>query len=392
VVAVRVARAALSPTLKLGASFTRNSEAQQIAFPVPGTGRLQSFKVGSANVLDVRTEALYTLTSGGRDPALVRAAEAAESARRHDRDQAESDLTLRVSQEFYRALAARRLEAAATDALTSARAHRSVSAARVRAGVVARLDSLQAQVDVAQRANALVRAQEAVRVSRVELESTIGAPLDTSRSLVEPGRPGALDADPAAAVDRALQARPELASLDESLRENASKLEAARDARHPQLNLSATAEYLGPNLEEQWWNTDVPGLRTYKLYTTLGLSMPLYDAGLVRARAGEVAADRAGLAARREDQALTVRREVEQAVSDVQVAYTLWQSDSSRVAAAGEALRIAEAGYKGGTVTGADVRAAEAGLADARAEEAQSLMDYWTARASLQHATGGREE
>ena len=390
--AVREARAALSPTLRLGANFTRNSEAQEVYFPVPGTNRAQTFKLGSANVLDVRTEAQYTLTSGGRDPALVHAAEAAESARRHDRDQAESDLMLRVSQAFYRAVAARRLEAAATDAVTSARAHRSVSAARVRAGVVPRLDSLQAQVDLAQRANALVRAHEAVRLARVELESAIGAPLDESRALVEPGRPNAQLPDPALALDRALHARPELASLDESLRENASRLDAARAARRPQVNLSATAEYLGPNLNEQWWNTDIPGLKTYRLFTTLGLSMPLYDAGLVRARAGEVAADRAGLAARREDQALTVRREVAQAVSDVQVAYALWESDSSSVAAAGEALRIAEAGYKGGTVTGADVRAAEAGLADARAEEAQSLMDYWTARASLQHATGGREE
>jgi outer membrane protein TolC len=58
------------------------------------------------------------------------------------------------------------------------------------------------------------------------------------------------------------------------------------------------------------------------------------------------------------------------------------------VAAANEALRFAEEGYKGGTATAPDVRDAEASLADARAEEAQSLMDYWTARASLDHATG----
>src|SRR5438552_3286879 len=109
--AVREARAALSPTLRLGANFTRNSEPQQIVFPVPG-GPGQTFKLGSANVLDVRTDAQYTLTSGGRDAALVRAAEAAQSSRRHDREQAEADLTLRVAQAFYRALAARRRESA----------------------------------------------------------------------------------------------------------------------------------------------------------------------------------------------------------------------------------------------------------------------------------------
>ena len=75
-------------------------------------------------------------------------------------------------------------------------------------------------------------------------------------------------------------------------------------------------------------------------------------------------------------------------MSDARVALTLWQSDSSRVAAAREALRLAEAGYKGGTVPATEVRDAESAVADARAEEAQSLMDYWSARAALDHAVG----
>jgi outer membrane protein TolC len=58
------------------------------------------------------------------------------------------------------------------------------------------------------------------------------------------------------------------------------------------------------------------------------------------------------------------------------------------VATAREALHVAEAGYRGGTANGTDVRDAETALADARADEAQSAMDYWTARASLDHAMG----
>ena len=36
--AIREARAALSPTLRLGAGFTQFSEAQRVAFPIPGAG------------------------------------------------------------------------------------------------------------------------------------------------------------------------------------------------------------------------------------------------------------------------------------------------------------------------------------------------------------------
>jgi outer membrane protein len=385
--AVREARAALSPTLRLGASFVQNSEAQRTVFAIPGAPGPTAIKLGSASMLDVRTEAQVPLTQG-RDRALVKAAESARAGQVHGREQAEADLTLRVSRAFYRALAAKRLEAAAAEALQSAQAHRSTSAARVRAGVVPRLDSLQAQVDWATRTSALVRAQESVRMSRVELESEIGAPLDTSRALEEPGPPLPLP-DPTAALARALRVRPELAAADEGLRENAWRIEAARDQRKPQVNLSGTAQYLGPNRDEDYWNVRDPGLKTYRLFAGVGLTMPLYDGGLVRARVGEIQADRSALTARRDDLALGIRREVEQAFSDARVAFTVWQTDSSRVSASREALRIAAAGYKGGTSTGTDVRDAESALADARAEEAQSLMDYWIARASLDRAMGG---
>ena len=386
--AIHEARAALSPTLRLGASFTQLSEEQRIAFQLPGSPASQAIKTGSASALDIRTDFQYPLTTGGRDPALVRAAEAARAAQSHNREQARADLTLRVSQAFYHALAAQRLQAAAREAISSAVAHRATSAARVRAGVVPRLDSLQAQVDVATRGAAVVRANEAVRLARVALETEIGAALDTSRALVEPGSPSEPFPDPAASIERAMRARPELAAADEGLRENQARLEAARAGHRPQVNLSATAQYLGPNRNEEYWNTDDPGLKTYRLFAAVGLTMPLFDGGLVRAREGEVASDRIALSARREDTRLAIRREVEQALSDARVAVNVWQSDSSRVAAAREALRIAEAGYKGGTVNGTDVRDAESALADARAEEAQSLMDYWTARAAIDHAIG----
>ena len=81
-------------------------------------------------------------------------------------------------------------------------------------------------------------------------------------------------------------------------------------------------------------------------------------------------------------------------MTNATAALAVWQVDIGRVATAREALRIATAGYRGGTSTGTDVRDAETSLADSRADQAQSLMDCWTARAALDHALGataGRE-
>jgi len=387
--AIREARAALSPTLRLGAGFTQFSEPQRVVFPIPGSSGTQTIKTGSASALDVRTDLQVPVTTGGRDRSLVRAAEAVHAGQVHGREQAESDLVLHVSQAFYRLLAADRLQVAADEAMASARAHRATSAARVRAGVAPRLDSLQAQVDLERRVSAVVRAREAGRLARIELETEMGATLDSTRTPIEPGPPTTPEPVAAAeAIERALQSRPDLATVDEALRENTWRLAAARAGGRPQVTLTATVQYAGPNRDEDLWNLADPGLKTYRLFGGVGLSMPLFDGGLVRARVGELTADRAALEARRADSRLVIRREVEQALADARVALTLWQSDSSRVAAAREALRLADAGYKGGTVTGTEVRDAESALADARAEEAESLMDYWSAQAALEHAIG----
>ena len=386
--AIREARAALSPTMTLRASYTQNSEAQRFIVPFAGSGTPTAIKTGSATAVEVATDARYTLYSGGRDGALVEANRAAREKQVRSREQTDADLVLRVSRAYYRALAAGRLEAAARDVVTSAEAHRRTSAARVRAGAAPRLDSLQAHVDLAQRTTALFRSSEAVRLARVELESAIGVSLDPSQPLVEPGLPALDTPNDTTLTQDALRARPNLAALDLAVRETEQRVRAARAARSPFVTLNATAAYLGPNRYEDYWESDLDGVKTYKLFAGVGVTLPILDGGLTGARVGQLEADRATLAAQREDAQLAVRSEVANALSELRVALAVWQSDAGRVDAAREALRVAESGYKGGSATAPDVRDAEASLADARAEEAQSLMDYWTARASLDHATG----
>lgn len=386
--AIREARAALAPTLSLRASYVRYAEEQRFVSASALPGSASSFKTGSANAVEVATDARYTLYSGGRDGALVDAKRAAREKQVQTREQADADLALRVSRAFYRVLAAERLELAARDVVASAEAHRRTSAARVRAGAAPRLDSLQAHVDLAQRTTGLFRSSEAVRLARVELDAAIGVPLDPSRALVGPGDPSLDSPVDSTLYDQALRSRPNLAALDLGIREADQRVRAARAARSPLVTLNATAAYLGPNRYENYWEADDEGLKTYKLFAGVGVTLPILDGGLTGARVGQLRADREALAAERDDATLAVRSEVANALSELRVALAVWRSDSSRVAAATEALRVAEEGYKGGTTTGPDVRDAEASLADARAEEAQSLMDYWTARASLDRATG----
>jgi outer membrane protein len=382
------ARAALLPSVKLSAGYLQNSEAPKSVIPIPGSPAPVVIQTGNASQLDARTEGQWVLYSGGRNTALLQAAQEARNEQGSGCEQVRADLTLRVSQAFYRAVATQKLASAAGEAVASASSHLRISAARVRAGMAPRVDSLRAAVDLASRSSAWLRARENVRSARLDLETAVGAPLDTTRALVLPGGPESSIPEAEAEVRRGLSSRPELTAYDQSLRETSLRLTAARGARLPQVSLSATAQYLGPNLNDDYLDLKDPGLKTYRLYAGVNLSMPLFDGGLANARAGELTAQERALQERRHDLELAVRREVLHSISDLKVAVSVWPSNSSRIAFAREALRLAEAGYKDGTSTDTEVRDAEAALSDAQAEEAQTLMDYWMARAALDHATG----
>lgn len=386
--AVHEARAARRPTLDLGASYTRESEALKSEFPFPGSSTPVVIKTGSADALELRTQAQLRIYSGGRDGALTRAAEAARSGQERNRDQAEADMKLRVSQAFYRALAAQRLELAAVEALDSAQAHLRTSAARVRAGMAQRVDSLRAEVDVSQRTTGVLRSQEEDRLARIDLENAMGTTLDSSQALVPPDRPVPDVPDAAAAVEAAQRSRPELAAYDQSVRETELRIRAARAVRRPQVTLNGTARYIAPNRNEDYFDFTNPGLKTYRVSGGVVMSLSVLDGGLASARAAQLEADRTALVARRRAEELEIRREVEGALADLRVGLAVWRSNRAREQAAREALRLAEAGYRGGTSTAADVRDAEAVLADAVSEEARSQMDVWMAWAAVDHAVG----
>jgi len=389
--AIREANAARLPTLRFDASYVQNSEIPVQAFDIPGLPPAQQhqvIKLGSALTLDAKATGNYTVFSSGLDPARVHAAEAGERAQMSAREQADADLALRVSQAYYQELGYARLVLAANEALTSATSHLRVSRARVNAGVSPKLDALRAEVDASAREVTLAQVEEQRRLARADLEAAMGVTLAPGDTLDTPGMPTDGAPDSAQALAQALAARPEIATLSHQIEQAHQQAVAAHAARLPQVNLSGTAEYRGPNKNDVFWDVNNPGLKTYNLFAGVAMSLPLFDGGLSSARVAQFEAQETGLEARRQTQMLQVQRELAGAFSDLRVAGVRWRTTESRLRSASEAVRLAEETYKGGTGTATDVLDAVTDLADARAQEAQALMGYWLARAELNHAMG----
>src|SRR5206468_3370 len=112
----------------------------------------------------------------------------------------------------------------------------------------------RAEVDASEREIALVRAQEAQRMARADLESAVGEPLTVSDTLEVPLPPGDVLPDSARVVAEALAARPEIASLDRQIEQARQQVAAARAGHRPQLALAGTAEYRAPNKNKEYAN------------------------------------------------------------------------------------------------------------------------------------------
>ncbi len=133
---------------------------------------------------------------------------------------------------------------------------------RFRGGLVPRLDTLKAEVDLAKAENDLIANERTIATSQAALNRLLGRPLHAELAASDALEvPAALPA--AAALEQvALRSRPELRGL-------AEQRQAARDAT------KLSRQYWAPDLNFTLWRSDIVGApRSYKFDG--GISLPLF--------------------------------------------------------------------------------------------------------------------
>lgn len=219
--AARAARARLWPGLDAEVSESRAKiNLQAYGFPVaPGESPL----IGPFNVFDARISSSAPLYDR-QVRAGARAARADADAARADRDDIRDQVVLAVSSLYLEAVAAEaRLAAVASRVATAASLAEQARDMKA-AGLVARVDVLRAEVQLAAEQQRQIVADNRAATSKLILARAIGIPLDRALKLVDPPA-YRTDSVPTTqtALARALANRADLAAVD-------SSLEAARQA------------------------------------------------------------------------------------------------------------------------------------------------------------------
>ncbi len=357
----------LLPHFSLGANATDLSVIRRGNFTGGSTGWTTQGSV-NANLL---------LFDFGRTRDLVGEQRFLVDAARFVLAQSKTDVEQAVRNAYHALEQSKALMIASEANLTNRRAQFALAEARLNTGVGAPSDFVQAQTTVADATISVISSRASVLNSQISLADAVG--LDSRTEIIIAT---ASENAPAKSLDdwasEALTKRYEVREGQSRLESKRAAVAAARKSNLPSVSLAAGISTRGVS----------DPLNSQTGSVGLIASWPIFDGGLGRARADEVAAN----ARTAEVQLVQTKRQV---VSEVTTAYVAFISATQRsevaviqLANARELVRIAEGRYRGGIGNFLDVTSAQDNLYNADRNLAQANGDLQRSEVALRKAAG----
>lgn len=317
----------------------------------------------------------------------------------------QNELVYAVQNVYLATLRAQELVRVQQEALAAAQEQLRVAEAQLRAGTAPEFDVLRARVQVENTRQNLVTATANVartgaslsRLLSIEPTTTVelvpialppgaeGVAASTARQILSPQGAATPAEAPLpdtleATLAQAFNQRPEIYRAEWARRVAEAQVNFERKGRLPEFSLTAGGFY----------NPDVTGFAAVdKSWSVIAnVAVPIWDAGLTRARTREARADVQAAAARLESARDQVAEEVRTALVDVENAADRRRTAVANVEQAREALRIAEVRYTAGLAPNVEVTDAQAALTQARANQVNADYDYIAALAALNRSLG----
>lgn len=246
-------------------------------------------------------------------------------------------------------------------------------------GVVAKVDVLRSQVELADAEQTLIKAQNAYDLAVADLNNIIGLPHGTDLKVTESLQYNKYDNPMENCINFALANRPELFQAEASIEVAKAAVKVAKSGYMPQVAASASND---------WSSTSWPGDDNQNWGVGVSVSMNVFDSGVTAAK---VNASEASLYKAEE----TYRQTKDSVQLDVRNNYLSLREAEKRIAtsrvavdSAEEDYRISQLRYQAGVGTNIDVMDAQVALTQAKNNYVQALYDYNTSSAALAKAMG----
>jgi outer membrane protein TolC len=346
--------------------------------------RSQGFQASSANQFTItnyllQQTATQKIFDFGKTWAATEAARFTAQASREVVEGTRNQIVFDVKRSYFTLLLAQRLVTVNAQALERAELNLRTAQGFYQVGTRPKSDVTRAEVDVATARVNQIRANNAVHLARVALNTAMGitpaAPTQIKDILgyePMPVEPNALAQEALTNRPEIRQARAEVQSAEASVREKFRQF-------FPDLNANASYGYTNNEfpLKEIW---ELGFTFTWTWFEGFG------NVGRLREAKANLETARANAA----NVELTVRQEVTQAYLDLIAAEEQIQATAKATESARENFRLAQGRFDAGVGTIIELTDAQLALTQAQANEATALADYQTTRANLERALGRR--
>ena len=373
-------KAASAPQVALQAGYMRTNHVDE--FGIPG-GRLIYPDV--PDNIRSRVDLQWPIYTGGRMPALARAAASDANALGSDRDAARADLRLEITRAYWAVVTARASADVVNAALGRMTTHLNDVRNQLGVGLVPPSDVLTLEAQQAHQQQLLIEAQNLVETSSVDFRRLVGLPLDEPFELADRIDAPALPPQQVAALVEAARAnRAERKALEIRLGGAGARKIAAEAGRRPLIATVAGYDLARPNPKI------FPREAALKPSWDIGvnLSWSVFDGGRVRAEVAEAAANRRAAEERLKDFDATVGAEVRQRAADLASAEAAIAAAETGIRSAEEARRVIAERFSAGVATNTDVIDAQVALLQAQLDRTRALANVHLAAARLDRATG----
>lgn len=294
------------------------------------------------------------------------------------------DLTLRVKEAYFNILIAEKSLDVVGKEVESLQSNVKVASSFYKVGMIPVNDLLKAEVELANAQQNLVRARNALKLTRsafnIELSKPVNDPVEVEDILVYTSEAGDFDAD----LKRALENRPEIKAVDVNVLQVEQRVRLAKSKYYPELALSYDYIREGDDLSV----SGSPFHEGNQWQVTAGLTWTFWEWGKTDNAVREQESLKKQLLQTRAFLVDNIGLEIERAILDLDIAAKNIPTTQKAVEQAEENLRVNEERYKAQVTTISEVLDAQALLTRARVNHYRALYDHNLARARLERAVG----
>ncbi|MBR5857429.1 MAG: TolC family protein, partial [Phascolarctobacterium sp.] len=255
-----------------------------------------------------------------------------------------NDMRSTVTNGYYTVLQADDMQVLARESVARLKEHLKNVKAQYDVGVVAKVDVLRSEVELANAQQNLIKAENAYKISEANFNKIIGMPLETNLFLEDTLNYVPYDKDLEYCLDYASKNRPELEQAKQGVQAARGQVRAARSGYQPQISAVAsqnfgTSDAHWPADEESNWTVGVQA------------SLTIFDTGVTRSKAHAAKANYFSAEESYRDTVDAVMLDVRSQYLNLREAEKRISTTEVAVSQAEEDYRIAQLRYQAGVGT-----------------------------------------